>query len=118
MVEIKETDDPKVFAVKVSGTLGKEEYDILVPALETRISQQGKINLYWEFENFDGWKPDGLWEDLKFDVQHVTDFDKIAIVGGKKWEQTITQLMKPFTTAEVKYFEHEERDEAREFVGL
>lgn len=118
MVEIIDTHIPSIFAVRVSGTLSKEAYDVLTPALEKRIAEQGKINLYWEMVDFEGWMPDGLWEDLKFDIQHVNSFEKIAIVGGKTWEKMLTHLMKPFTTATVHFFEHEERDEAREFVGL
>ncbi|MGV3539580.1 MAG: STAS/SEC14 domain-containing protein [Rufibacter sp.] len=118
MIELINTENPEVFAVRVSGTLGKEEYDLLVPALESQIQQQGKINLYWEMSHFEGWSPGGLWEDLKFDAKHVNSFGRIALVGDQKWEQWLTQLMKPFTTAQVKFFETDDHDAAKEWVGL
>ncbi|GAB2533511.1 SpoIIAA family protein [Rufibacter soli] len=118
MVEIIKTDNPTVFAVWVKGTLGKAEYEVMLPALEEKIAEHGKLNLYWEMTGLDHWSAEGLWEDLKFDVKHVNSFLKIALVGDKAWEKNLTALMKPFTSAQVKYFDHQNRDEAREWVGL
>ncbi|AKQ47493.1 hypothetical protein TH63_04760 [Rufibacter radiotolerans] len=107
-----------VFAVRVTGTLGKPEYEVMVPLLDEKIAQHGKLNLYWEMTGLDHWLAGGLWEDLKFDLKHLNSFLKIAIVGDRAWEKALTTLMKPFTTAQVKYFEHHHRDAAREWVGL
>ena len=44
------------------------------------------------------------------------DFEKIAMVGEKKWQEWMTEIMKPFTSAEIKYFSTEERDDARKWI--
>ncbi len=99
-------------AVSISGHLEKHDYDQILPLMEKKIQQFGKINLYWEMIAFEGWHLDSLWKDLKFDVKHVNDFRKVAIVGDKKWEEWIATMIKPFTSAEVKYFKVLQRDEA------
>ncbi len=104
-------------AVSVSGHLDKHDYEQIIPVLENKIAQFGKINLYWEMVGLEGWRLDGLWKDLKFDLKHVNDFRKVAIVGDKKWEEWIATMIKPFTTAEVKFFNELHRDEAMTWVS-
>ncbi|WP_205502115.1 SpoIIAA family protein [Rufibacter psychrotolerans] len=118
MVEILNTQKPDLFAARLSGKVGKEEYDLIVPALEAQIAQQGKIDLYWEMTDFEGWSAGAMWEDIKFDVKHVNSFRKVAIVGDETWENTITKLIKPFTTAEVQFFPATQRAEAMAWVNL
>lgn len=117
MVSQLATVKDNLVAVSVSGHLDKHDYEKIIPVLEQKIAQHGKINLYWEMVGFEGWHLDGLWKDLKFDVKHINDFRKIAIVGDKKWEEWIATMIKPFTTAEVKYFNELHRDEAMAWIN-
>tara|TARA_R100000027_G_scaffold63922_1_gene57011 strand:+ start:813 stop:1025 length:213 start_codon:yes stop_codon:yes gene_type:complete len=68
-------------------------------------------------ENFSGWKFNAFWKDSKMDMSHADDYEKIAMVGDKKWQNWITQFMKPFTNAEIKYFDLKEKEEAKEWIG-
>ncbi|GEO05444.1 hypothetical protein AAE02nite_31080 [Adhaeribacter aerolatus] len=104
-------------AVSVSGNLEKHDYDQIIPVLEMKIAQFGKINLYWEMIGLEGWHLSGLWQDLKFDVKHINNFRKIAIVGDKKWEEWIATMIRPFTTAEVKYYNELQREDAMAWVS-
>jgi hypothetical protein len=65
--------------------------------------------VYWDMADFDGWALSGLWPEISFDIKHLNDFARIAIIGDKRWEATITNLAKPFTTAEIRFFELAER---------
>ena len=107
---IKNTD--KLLALHFTGELEKSDYDGFLPILEEKIKKHGKINLYWEMDDFDGWDASAAWKDLKFDMKHANDFHKVAMIGEEKWQDWMTQLMKPFTGAEVKYFERTEREKA------
>jgi hypothetical protein len=106
-----------LIAVKVTGKLEKADYDSLIPKMEEKIRRYGKVNLYWEMEDFEGWQPSGLLQDLQFDIKHANDYKKIAMVGEKKWEKWMSNLMKPFTSAEIKYFDLTERRQAIEWVN-
>lgn len=96
-------------AVQVTGTLQSEDYSSLLPLLQSKIAENGKINLFWEMKDFDGWTASGLWSDGSFDVKHAGDFRRIAIVGEKKWHEWMATVMKPFTSAEIRYFDHHDR---------
>ncbi len=106
-----ETHDEFV-AVRVSGKLDRSDYDLIIPLLEQKIAEHHKVSLLWEMVGSERWTLSGLWEDTKFDVKHAQDFKRIAMVGEKRWEELTTQLMKPLTSAEVKYFDLSERREA------
>ena len=65
-----------------------------------------------QFEDFHGWDVHALWDDIKFSTQHCRDVERIALVGEKAWEKWMAQVCKPFTLAQVRYFDHAESDAA------
>lgn len=115
-VDIDTRDDGKVVVVRVNGKLEKEDYERFAPKIESLIERHGKVNMLVETHDFHGWKAGALWEDIKFDAKHFNDIEKLAIVGEKKWEKGMALFCKPFTTAKVRFFEHEHADEAERWV--
>ena len=75
-----------------------------------------KVRWYFKMENFAGRDLPGLWEDLKMDTAHAKDYEKIAMVGDKKWQEWITQFMKPFTNAEIKFFDLKDEETAKKWI--
>ena len=57
-----------------------------------------------------------LWEDIKFDVKHFADVERLALVGDRKWEHGMAVFCKPFTTAKIRYFDEHEADEASQWI--
>ncbi len=96
--------------------LTEEDYNKLMPELKKLIGQNDKINWYFEMQDFKGWEVSAFWKDLKFDFAHTGDFHRIAMVGDKEWEKWMTVLMKPFTPADVKYFELADRETAKKWI--
>jgi hypothetical protein len=58
-----------------------------------------------QFEDFHGADLHAVWDDLKFGFKHYGDFERIAMVGNRKWEKWMVQMSKPFTKAKVRYFD-------------
>ena len=106
------TTDPQTVHIRVSEKLIAADCDELVPTLEARIAAHGKTALVWEMRDFHGWLVEGLWADTKFDARHAADFMRVALVGETKWQEMMTKLMSPFTSAEVRFFETTELDDA------
>jgi hypothetical protein len=52
------------------------------------------------------------WEELTVGLMHYSNFERIALVGNRKWEKWMADFCKPFTKAEVKYFDTSEVDAA------
>jgi hypothetical protein len=106
----------KVLHVTVSGKLEASDYERFAPEVEHFIEQHDKIRILFETRDFEGWSAGALWEDIKFDVKHFNNIERLAIVGEKKWEKGMATFCKPFTSAEVRFFDSERLDEARLWV--
>ena len=77
-IEVQETEGGKVLEVRASGKLSKEDYGHFVPVVEKLIQQHGKIRVLFQMHDFHGWEAGALWEDIKFDVKHFRDIERLA----------------------------------------
>lgn len=116
MLQILKFTEGNVVATKATGKLVEADYEELLPVLNEKVGQYDKVRWYLELDNFDGLEGKAFWQDEAFDVSNLNDFERVAMVGEKKWEVLMTDLMKPFTSAEVKYFEPGENEEAERWV--
>jgi hypothetical protein len=116
-VEIREQDGGKVVEVRASEKLSKEDYEHFVPLLETLIAKLGKVRVLFEMHNFHGWEVGALWQDIKFDVKHFRDIERLALVGESKWEKGMAAFCKPFTTAKIQYFDTKDIAKARAWIA-
>jgi hypothetical protein len=112
MIETLETGSPKVVGFKLSGRLHDEDYKEFVPKIESIVTAQGKLRLFVQFEDFHGWDLHAAWDDLKFGLKHYSDFERIAVVGDRRWEAWLANFWKPFTRAKARYFDVSEVDAA------
>ncbi len=115
-LELKEADAGKVLLARVTGKLTREDYDRLVPETEGLIARYGKLRILVEMHDFHGLTAGALWEELKFDLKHFNDFEKLAVVGEEKWQEWMTRFSKPFTSAEVRFYPPEDIAAARHWV--
>lgn len=118
MLQILAETKDNLIATKSTGKLTEMDYGKLLPLLYDRLKRYKKIRWYFEMADFKGWKSIASWEDAKFDMQHANDFEKIAIVGENDWQQWMTEIMKPFTKAEIKFFELNDSDSALKWIKL
>jgi hypothetical protein len=115
-VEVHELSGGKILNVKATGKLTKQDYESFVPVFERLIAKHGKIRVLFEMHDFHGWEAGALWEDIKFDVKHFRDIERLALVGESKWEKGMAAFCKPFTSAKIRYFDSSASDEARKWV--
>jgi hypothetical protein len=111
-VTLKELNAGKVLEVHLTGKLAAEDYDQLVPTVERLVKQHGKIRLLVQMHDFHGWTAGALWKDIKFDAKHFRDIERIAMVGETKWQHGMAVFCKPFTAAQVQYFDHAQSEKA------
>ena len=113
-IEIVSKDN--LLEVAVTGKLTKDFYEELVPVVDKQISESGKLRILFVMHDFHGWTAGAMWEDLKFDLKHWKDIERLAIVGESKWQQGMAAFCKPFTTAKIQYFDQTQIDEARAWL--
>lgn len=117
MIKI-EHDRDDYLVCRVSGRLTRADYDAAVPELENELERHAApLRVMIVLEDFRGWDIAGLWQELKFDVQHGSDFGRIAVLGDSAVEEWGALLSKPFFGSEVRYFDRGDRDAARAWLS-
>jgi hypothetical protein len=115
-IQLQEESGGKLVAVHVSGKLAKADYERFVPEFERLVRQHGKLRVLFDMTGFHGWELDALWEDIKFDVKHFSHIERIAMVGESRWQHGMAAFCKPFTTAKLRYFNHDDLEGARHWL--
>jgi hypothetical protein len=115
-VELQQEAGGKWLRVQLSGKLTKEDYQQFVPEIEKLIGREGKLRVLVRMHDFHGWTMGALWEDIKFDLKHFADIERLALVGERKWEAGMAMFCKPFTRASIRYFDEAQYDEAQRWV--
>lgn len=115
--ELKELDNGRLLEVHLTGKLLKKYYETFLPAVERLVKQHGKIRMLVEMHDFHGWTAGALWEDISFHATHFNNIERLAIIGETNWEKGMAAFCKPFTAAEVRYFDHTKAAEARDWLA-
>lgn len=115
-VDLHEEAGGKILTVTLGGKLAREDYERLGPEVERLLKQHSKIRMLVQMRDFHGWTAGALWQDIKFDLKHFRDIERLALVGEKSWEHGMAVFCKPFTTAAVRYFDKSEADQATAWI--
>ena len=115
-LEFREEAGGQILVVQASGKLSRDDYVQFVPETERLIKLFGKIRILFELHDFHGWEMTGMWEDMKFDLNHFRDIDRLAIVGEKAWEHGMAFFCRPFTTAKIQYFDRTHGEAASNWI--
>jgi hypothetical protein len=116
-VTLNEQNGGKILEVRVSGKLTDEDYQHFVPEFERLVRTNGKIRVLFEMTDFHGWQAGALWDDVKFELKHFSDIERLAMVGDRKWEHGMSVFCRPFTTAKIRYFDSADEQEARAWLN-
>lgn len=116
-IQFNEKNDGKLLEVQVSGKLTHGDYEQFVPKFEQALQKHGKVRVLFEMVDFHGWQGAALWDDIKFDLKHFSDIERVALVGDRKWEKGMSLFCRPFTTARLRYFDRARVEEAREWLA-
>jgi len=107
----------RVLEVDLHGKLGREDYERFVPEIERMIREYFKVRVLVTMHDFHGWDAGALLEDIKWNARHLSDIERLAIVGEKTWHKWMTGFCRPFTTTEVRYFAPKQLDVARAWIN-
>tara|TARA_R110002049_G_scaffold28324_5_gene97446 strand:- start:43 stop:387 length:345 start_codon:yes stop_codon:yes gene_type:complete len=114
MLQIIDIKHDNVMATIATGKLQQQDIEKVHPIIHSILNKGLKVRWCFGKNNFEGWTINGLWEDFKMDVAHEKDYERIAmVVGDKKRQKWATQFMKPFTNADIKYFDCEDSISAK-----
>ena len=92
MIEHLTSFPDNVLAFVCKGRVTKADYDaVLVPAVVQALKTHDKVRLYYETAgDFAGIDPGAMWEDFKVGMEHLTRWERVAVVTDVEWiKQTI-----------------------------
>ena len=115
-VELNERTGNEILEIQLTGSLSHADYERFTPVIEQRIREHGKLRLLVHLHDFHGWTPAAVWDDIQFDARHFRDIERLAIVGENAWQHGMAVFCKPFTRAEIRYFEQDQLTEARAWL--
>jgi hypothetical protein len=73
--------------------------------------------MLFEMTDFHGWEAAALWDDMKFDLKHLSDIERLAVLGDKQWEKGMSVFCRPFTAAKIRHFDRAAIEEARTWLA-
>lgn len=88
MIHVMDESADNIIGFRAAGKLSHADYrDVVHPRIEKSLKQFPTLKvLFLMDETFEGWSLSAAWKNTVFDLRHRRDFDKIAMVGGPKWE--------------------------------
>ena len=121
MVERMDDAPAGVIGVKASGKLTKVDYEsVLEPALK-EAAATGDARVLFVLPDFDGLEPEALLEDIKtglsVEIKDRSAWKKLAVVSGVEWISKSMRLFSWAMPGELRVFEMDELDKAKEWVA-
>ena len=118
MIEIISGMPDNVLAVTAHGTVTAQDYEnVLLPAVDEVLKRHKKIRLLFHTgKDFSGYTPGAMWDDAKLGVQHLTAFEKIAVVSDVPWLVQATRLFRFLIPCPVKVFRGEKLPDAEAWI--
>ena len=116
MYRILDDSCDEVVGIAVDGKLTREDYDVLIPFFENRINEFGAISVLCDMTQFTVMEVAAFWEDLKFSIAHLRDFNRIAIVGDQRCLNWYAKFLNPLVKTEVRCFPIEQISDAWEWM--
>ena len=105
-LSIKKHNNSLFIEIHMIGKLTHEDYQTFIPILNKALKEAQKlqINMLVDMRKFKGWKLRAALDDMIFGLKYRNAFDKIAIVGNKKWEEISVKIFTPLMRGKVKFF--------------
>ncbi|ABV91794.1 hypothetical protein Dshi_0045 [Dinoroseobacter shibae DFL 12 = DSM 16493] len=102
----------RVVELTVSGKITHAEFEEVVPKLEAELAR-GPLSLVEVIDSFEGFDARTLWDGLKFDLAHWSEFRRVAVVSDLTWFSPFTRLADRLTHLQIREFKRDQLEEAR-----
>ena len=93
-------------SLKPVGKLTHTDYEKITPVIESALEgvPDARIKVYIDGSEFEDWELRATWDDFRLGLKHGNEFEKIAIFGHKKWQETAAKLGAWFVSGETRFF--------------
>ncbi len=116
MYRILDESEGRIVGIRVEGALSAEEYDLLNAYLEHLMQEVGPINFLCDMTTVEGENGQALWEEMTDHLRNIQDYQRIAVVGNRRWLGGRPHVSVSWPKAQWKYFPADQTDEAWHWV--
>ncbi|OBC05573.1 hypothetical protein A5784_10930 [Mycobacterium sp. 852013-50091_SCH5140682] len=120
MIELLPDMPDGVFGIRVTGKVSGDDLRQFRPKID-ELSKTSEIRIVEVIEDYEGFGPGGLVEDLKLGMgmlaHHHAAFKRIAVVSDKEWVALAMHAFAWMIPGELKVFGLEELDAAKEWAA-
>jgi hypothetical protein len=119
MIEHLTSFPDNVLAFVCKGRVTKADYDaVLVPAVVQALKTHDKVRLYYETAgDFAGIDPGAMWEDFKVGMEHLTRWERVAVVTDVEWIKQTIRFFRFLMPGTMKLFPTSEATQARQWIA-
>jgi hypothetical protein len=110
-IAIKRNKKRLFIEITMLGKLTHEDYKLFVPMVDKALKEAKGLDadLLVDMKKLKGWELLAAWDDFKFGVKYRNAFDKVVIIGSKKWEEQSVAMMSHLIKGKVKFFKEREK---------
>jgi SpoIIAA-like len=118
MIEILQGFPNNVVACVAKGQVTKEDYDgVLIPRIERALENNSRIRCYYELSPaFKGFEVSAAWEDAKIGIEHLTRWERVAVVTDVDWIRLATNAFRFLMPGQVRVFSCAQFSEAKSWI--
>lgn len=118
MIEQLQEFPANVVAFACRGQVTRLDYQtVLMPAVEGALRQQDRVRLYYQIDaDFSGIDPGAMWEDFKVGMEHLTRWERIAVVTDVDWIRHAIRAFSFLIPGTLKIFALDQAVKAREWI--
>jgi hypothetical protein len=108
-----------VVAVAATGRVTRHDYeDVLIPKVKDAFGKFAKLRVYYEIgPDFSGFDAGAVWEDFAMGMEHIRDWERIAVVTDVEWIRLAVAAFRFLIPGKVCVFEVAETTAARRWIG-
>ncbi|TLS37114.1 STAS/SEC14 domain-containing protein [Pseudalkalibacillus caeni] len=113
MISLLPSRSDSAIAIEAGGKITKDDIETFEGYIEESFGDHDDFNCLMIInDDLDGYSIEGLFEDMKLDLEHMSQFNKCAVVSEKNWLEKTTEMGNYLPGIEMKHFNQEETDEA------
>lgn len=119
MIEKIEGLPEDVLGFEAKGDVTGDDYErVLVPAIEERLTEGGKLSLLYVLgDDFGSYSAAAMWDDTKVGMKHLFSWERIAVVTDHDAYRNMIRGFGFTIPADVRVFATAELDAAKAWVA-
>jgi hypothetical protein len=118
VIETLEGFPDNVVALEAKGQVTTKDYEeVLIPKVETALQRHANVRLYYELgPEFTGIDAGAAWDDLKIGLEHLTRWERMAVVTDVDWIRHVINAFRVFMPGQLRVFATAQATEAQAWI--